>query len=133
MRSGMPADEGGWLSTERRRCDRLNDHIFVSYQVDGRAGKIITHNISTGGLMFETERRLPVGTALELEIYQPTNHYKSLICVVPVIATVVWCKRLKLDFFEIGVNKYRVGVAFAKIHEDDRHQIATYITERTSG
>lgn len=116
---------------ERREAARLEDNIFLMYHFNHRVFKGITKNISEGGLMFETDRKIPVGADLEFEIYQPMNSFKTLIYIITAVGKVAWEKRIKYGLFEEGENKYSVGIEFVKIKNDDRQRIASYINEKT--
>ncbi len=117
------------IGDERRKDLRLSDNIFISYRSRSRKFRAIAKNISSGGLMFESEKKMPVGTELEFEIYQPANQFKTLIFVIPVSIKIMWRQKIKYGFLEDGENEHRVGVGFIKIREEDREKIAQYIGE----
>lgn len=114
--------------SERRDFPRAADNIFISYRSNSaRLFKAITEDVGGGGLMFESERKIPVGTTLDMEICQPVNSFKTLIYVIPVAVKVVWTRRIKYDFLEMGENEYRIGVSFLKIAGGDRKKIIDYV------
>ena len=115
---------------EKRKFQRLEDNIFIlgalkANHADGF--KAFTRDISGGGLMFETDRDILAGSELELEIYQPSNGSKKVIFSVYVIAKVTWTKEIEKDAFEEGENRYRVGVEFSEIKEEDRQRIINFV------
>ncbi len=115
---------------ERRKFPRVEDNIFIlgSLKANHAAGfKAFTRDISGGGLMFETDRNIPAGSELELEIYQPSNSGKRIIFSVHVIAKVAWIKGIAKDAFEEGENRYQVGVEFSEIKEEDRQRIVNFV------
>ncbi|MFC1592596.1 PilZ domain-containing protein [Candidatus Omnitrophota bacterium] len=115
---------------ERRKSPRLEDNIFVSYDSGLRSCRFIAQNISLGGLMFESEKRISPGNNLVLEIYQPINQFRSLIFVISVKARVAWVKKIKQSFFEIGENKYKVGIEFIELQEEYKSKMLGYIREK---
>ena len=115
---------------ERRKFPRVEDNIFilVSLKTDhADEFKAFTREISGGGLMFETDRDIPAGSELELEIYQPSNSGKRIIFSVHVIAKVAWTRGIEKDAFEEGENRYQVGVEFSEIKEEDRQRIVNFV------
>ena len=77
--------------------------------------------------MFDTDRDIPAGSELELEIYQPSDSGKNIIFSVHVIAKVTWTKDIEKDAFEEGENRYQVGVEFSEIKEEDRQRIVNFV------
>ncbi|MFH1519638.1 MAG: PilZ domain-containing protein [Candidatus Omnitrophota bacterium] len=119
---------------ERRKLPRFKDNMFIVCFLRASPHiklKAITCDISAGGLMFETERKISKEKELELEIYQPINCGKSTIRCVPVLAKVIWVEKIEKENFEQGENKYRVGVEFPGIKEEDRELITRYVDNRT--
>ena len=123
------------LSLKRRKSSRLKDKIFIfgKFRLSPTTEfKAFTENISAGGLMFEIERNIPIQSELELEMYQPMVRDKRVIFSIPTLARVKWLKKIEKDNFQQGENRYRVGIEFSEIKEEDRKIIATYIQRRTS-
>ena len=79
--------------------------------------------------MLETETDILQGAELELELYQPLKRSKTVILSVPLVAKVVWTRKLEKKNFEQGENKYRIGIEFLKIKQQDRQKIVKYIEE----
>lgn len=77
--------------------------------------------------MFETERDIPAGSELELEIYQPSNSGKKIIFSVYAVAKIVWAKEIEKDSFKDGENKYQIGVEFSEIKEEDKQRIVNFV------
>ncbi len=123
------------LSLKRRKSSRLKDKIFIfgKFRLSPTTEfKVFTENISAGGLMFEIERDIPNQSELELEIYQPMDRDKRVILSIPTWARVKWLKKIEKDNFHQGENRYRVGIEFSEIKEEDTKVIATYIQRRKS-
>ena len=124
--------KGGFRGPERRRYPRLKDNNFIlgvlekSYPIRFKA---IACNIGAGGLMFEIDRDISEKSKLKLELYQPTHSDKKMIFSIPILARVIWKRKIKQDNFEPGENIYRIGVQFLEIKEEDRNRIAKYVQE----
>jgi c-di-GMP-binding flagellar brake protein YcgR len=124
--------EKGKVFLEKRKYSRLKDFIFISCHFKEeplKEFKAVTQNISGGGLMFECERRIAKGIDLGIDLYQPTNSFKTLIFVISIAAKVVWMQKIKHGFFELGANKYRMGIEFTNIKEKDKEIIMQYIAD----
>jgi c-di-GMP-binding flagellar brake protein YcgR len=119
-------------SLERRKFSRFRDNIFIFGNLKlspTEKFKAFTENISAGGLMLEMERDIPNQSELELEMYQPLDRDKRVIFSIPVLGRVVWTRKIEKDNFQEGENKYRVGIEFSEIKEEDRKRITKYVEE----
>ena len=118
-------------SSERRKYPRLKDNIFIlgNLRSGSEEFKAFTRDINVGGLMFETERDISEESELELEIYQPANRQKNIIFSIPVLAKMVWKREIEKENFEQGENRYRIGIEFLELKEEDRGRIAKYVEE----
>lgn len=124
--------EDKFLNSERRRFPRLKDNIFIFGKLSSTSSgefKAVTRNISAGGLLFETDRNIPKKSKLEMEIYQPLDRDKRVIFSIPVWLKVSWVKKIVKEKFEQGENRYRIGLEFLKIKDDDRERITKFISE----
>lgn len=122
-------------NSEKRKYHRLKDNVFIFGDLTSSPSeefKAFTEDISAGGLMFKTERDILKDTRLSLEIYQPRDGRKSMIFSIPVLARVAWIREIEKDNFEDGENKYRVGIEFSEIKEEDRQKIIKYVEENKS-
>ena len=128
-------DKEGLSNLERRRFPRLKDNIFIFGNLRSSPAeefKAIAEDISAGGLMFQTEGNIFEENELQLEVYQPINRDKIIIFSVPILAKVKWTTKIEKNNFEDGENKYRVGIEFSKIEEEDRQKIINYVEENKS-
>lgn len=127
-------------NSERRKFTRLEDNIFffgnlssdsINLMPDSIGGfKTFTRNICAGGLMFEMDNNIiKESDKLELEIYQPINRDKTMIFSIPVLAKVIWTKKIEKEHFKNGENKYQIGIGFLEIEEEHEQKIAEYIKE----
>ncbi len=83
---------------EKRKYIRHPVSIPIEYQVAGEMGRNtdLTQNISLGGLCFQTNSPLAVGTTLHVRFPSINPDHK-------VMGTVVWCAKRK-EKTEIGVQ-----------------------------
>lgn len=117
---------------ERRRSPRLKDNIYIFGKLKTSPPedfKAFTQDISAGGLMIETEKDISKESELELEIYQPRDRDKRVIFSIPIWSKVIWIQKIEKEKFEEGENRYRVGIEFSEIREEDRQRVAKFISE----
>lgn len=123
-------NKGRSPNSERRRFPRLKEDIFIFGKLRASPSeefRAITQDISAGGLMFETERNISQESELEVEIYQPMDSDKRVIFSISVRPKVIWIQKIVKEKFEPGENRYRVGMEFSEIKEEDRKIVAKYI------
>jgi hypothetical protein len=131
---------GSFSNLERRKFPRIEDNIFFFFnfsrnstnfsQTSFGGVKAFTKNICAGGLMFEMDKNIiKEGDELELELYQPINRDKTMIFSMPVLAKVIWIKKIEKEHFENGENKYSIGIGFLEIEDEHVQKIAEYIKE----
>ncbi len=117
---------------ESRKFTRLKDNILISGHLvpeTFRGFKAFTRDISAGGLMFETDRNIPEGSYLEMEIYQPIVHNKKMIFSINVLAKTIWTSKIIKHDFQKWENRYKVGIEFSEIKEEDRQKIRNFVNE----
>ncbi len=125
-------EEGKFLGPERRKYDRFKDKVFIfgNFRLNPTEEfKAFTEDISAGGVMFETEKDIPQDMRLGLEIYQPKDRQKNMVFAIPVLTKIVWKRKIEKEIFEPGENRYRIGIEFLEIKEEDRERIAKYVEE----
>jgi len=116
---------------DKRNFSRIQDRILIICNSNSSPGlKAFTKDISAGGLMLELDRKIPVGDKLDLEICQPINRDKTIILSITTLVKVIWVGKIGRDKFEEGENKYKMGVQFLEINEDNRSRIADYIENK---
>lgn len=106
---------------ERREYHRLEISIPVHYLLP-KPGKPVeisasTRDIGGGGICLESEGPVSLRSPLEIQIKLPTGTHP-----IAIHGKVVWCKKTSSS-----VNKYRVGIAFHGVNEEDRREIIGYI------
>lgn len=71
-------------------------HIPIEYDLESKTKQILdTENISAGGLCFKSDKAIPKGTKLRINIPHLKYPYEASCFVA-------WCKNAK-SYFEIGV------------------------------
>lgn len=127
-----------YTGSERRQFPRIKIPLFIFYRLETDKPfaifKAITQDIGGQGLMFETEKPVPIGSNLYLEIYQPSVRYKDLIFVLSALAKVIWLnKKEDISEKEKGVNEYQIGIEFIDIQEEGKGKIIEYIERAKKG
>ncbi len=119
---------------EQRKFPRIKEHIFVHGQSmkrkDTNIIKGFTNNISAGGLMFETDKRIFPPDVFNLEIYQPSRQWRRKLISIPILAKVKRVTKISPFNKQQGSNKYRVGVEFIEVDNSQRKAIAEYVKEK---
>lgn len=126
-----------YTGPERRRFPRIKIPLFVFYKLETdepyASFKAISQNIGGQGLMFETEKPIPLGSKLYLEMYQPSLKYKDLMFLIAAKTKVVWVDKKEDVNKEEGVNKYQIGVEFVEIEKEDRNRVIEYVERMHKG
>ncbi len=129
--------EKKYTGPERRRFPRLEIPLLIFYQLETEdifvQHKAISRNMGGQGLMFETVKPIPVGSILELEIYQPSVRYKDLFFLVSTQAKVIWMNKKEDVSVKAGDNKYQIGVKFVEIEKEDKNRIIEYAERMKKG
>lgn len=81
----------------------------------------ITMNISGGGICFETDKEIPEGTMLVLELKSPIFS-TSIIA----LAKAVWCRKEKKDKYNVGAKFWWTGWKDNTVQK----KMAKYISEK---
>ena len=122
---------------ERRKFPRLGIPLLILYRLETNDPfaifKAISRNMGGQGLMFETEKPLPIGSRLCLDIYQPSVKYKDLIFLLSAQAKVIWVKKKEDASRMIGTNKYQIGIEFVKIEKENKDRIIEYVKRIEKG
>jgi len=128
MRYIMAKDYRG---LEQRKYQRAKKVIFILCEPSGTEEPIecIAKNIGAGGLMFEADTPFSIGAKLDIEIYQPTTYDKRKFVSIFASASVVWVKEIEVAKKYKGSNRYRLGVQFTRLDQEDRIKIDTYVKE----
>ena len=100
-------------NTEQRRFPRYQYSIPLKYRVKEEhiPTFTVTRDISTGGLKIVTNKYLPRGTSLHIEIEVPPKH------TINAVVTNVWSRRI--DHSE----QYLSGTKFSEINKFDEKNI----------
>jgi len=103
---------------EKRKFFRIDARCEVTYHIltEAEYEKSETRNISGGGILFECDELIPIGSLIEISIKIPGTRRK--------IKAIGKTTRLE----EKTLNKYEVGVIFTKIDPLDQSNIIKYVS-----
>ena len=107
---------------ERRRHPRVNARLPLQYKdiqrpIEAYSGTL-SRDVSEGGVRFLSNEFLSVFTRLLLEVSIP-----SLSRPVKAISKVAWIQKVPRS------NQYNVGVQFMDMTEEDKKQLASFVTK----
>lgn len=111
------------MRTEKRQSPRVKTSIPVRYRElrDGAESVgvgSLTHDMSTGGLRFGTNKFVSVACRLMLELDIPT-----LTKPIQALSRVVWVQNAKAG----DGSQYQVGSQFMEITKKDQELIGAYL------
>ena len=108
-----------YAGKERRRFTRIDANIdfkiMTTTDFFSEERKIVTANISRGGILFNFNKEIPVSSVLSLEFDMP-NMEKNIGCYGKIVRT-----NKKSD------DSYKMGCNFINIKESDRLAIGKFI------
>lgn len=107
---------------ERRRHPRVNARLPLQYKdiqrpIEAYSGTL-SRDVSEGGIRFLSNEFLSVFTRLLLEVSIP-----SLSRPIKAISKVAWIQKVPRS------NQYNVGVRFMDMTEEDKKQLASFVTK----
>jgi len=107
---------------DRRKFVRLNASVDVQYAVlenqSLRKKKVLSKNISAGGICIIAYEEIPLGTELALTIYFP-NESSPILCK----GKVVWSRPFQVGEEQKPQFDVGVGIEFFDINEKDKSKI----------
>ncbi|MCX5686657.1 MAG: PilZ domain-containing protein [Candidatus Omnitrophica bacterium] len=105
-----------YAGIERRRSVRINANIVVHFPAQNEYREAHTKDVSMHGLLFQSNRALPMGAfiVLQIELSKELSPYP--------IAAVAQVVRV----MPIGEKKFDIGVNIIKIPKDDLDRIIRY-------
>ncbi|MBN3039343.1 MAG: PilZ domain-containing protein [Candidatus Omnitrophica bacterium] len=113
---------------EKRRYVRSNGLVLVDYKGIKIEGKCSAFDVSGIGVRLIVDRKLDVGTNVEVELFLPGDSQ-----AVPAKGKIVWIKKCK-ETEETNVEKkkeyYYAGVELTEIDERSRVRISKYVYRR---
>ena len=124
------------MTDERRKFARLDTRLLVSYQVAGsaRSIRVVTRNVSGGGVCMFLEERLPIGTRLQVRITLPDYEATATLSAkaITFAGEVVWC-----EAFEISQDERRgsaaphhavmAGIKIVDVAPETQQEIMRYV------
>jgi len=113
-------------SPDRRVNERLEIGLKVIYsrfkpgQTNSRVREGFTNNISSGGMLFQSEISFEQGKILDIELTFPEG-FASIKCLGRVIRS---------DQINQQENKFNIAVCFLDLPNSERSRINDYITQQ---
>jgi hypothetical protein len=106
---------------EKRKYFRLKEEDEISFSVlpNYKSERMLTQNISTGGVRFISDNFISPQSVLKIEM--AFNQAKK---VINIIAVVKWIKSIYDD------ERYEVGAVFIDIDNEDLQFLNRYLNER---
>jgi len=102
-----------YAGIERRRSIRINANITIHFPVQDEYREAHTKDVSMHGLLFQSDKALPMGAFIVLQIELPG---RSSPCPIAAVAQVV-------RVVPLGEKKFDIGVNIIKIPRDDLNRI----------
>lgn len=109
-------DTKAYKGFERRKSVRLKAKIEIHFPVQKFYKRSITKDVSLGGLLFESDSILPIGSYLILQINLPKEFSPYPIAAVAQVVRVV----------PLINNKFDIGVRLIKILKEDAQAIIAF-------
>lgn len=115
---------GYWNGAERRTSIRIATILQIRYYVEDKSHQLktsLTKNISSGGILMQSNEKLFPPTRLFLDIFLPNTEK-------PIIARgeVVWVQELP-HMDEIGKRVFDTGIKFVSMNSKDREKLDQHI------
>lgn len=110
---------------ERRRHERIDARVPIQFESEKDYVEAYTHNISKGGVYFETKERLSPNGRLELVLSPPGS--EGQIRVIARVIRMITRYREQPDGTQAHVNGY--GVRFEKLETEDSVQLEALFKE----
>ncbi|MFQ5458932.1 MAG: TIGR02266 family protein, partial [Myxococcota bacterium] len=110
---------------ELRMSPRVEDNIFVRYQMNGSSFSGYSFNISSGGLFIRTISPPPEDTKVRLSFSLPRNGK-----LIRSTGVVTWRNEYRPD--SPMAYPPGIGVKFTDLPRGDRHAISRHILQRLS-
>jgi c-di-GMP-binding flagellar brake protein YcgR len=108
------------LSQDKRKCERVELAVMVYYRFPGGLdwqGPFVSVNIGGNGISFILGEEIAKHAELELKIVLPQDPQRP----IEVRGEVIWTSHMD--------ERYRLGIRFAKMKEDDRRRFVSYICD----
>jgi c-di-GMP-binding flagellar brake protein YcgR len=108
------------LSQDKRESERLGLAVSVYYRSPGESnwqGPFTAVNIGGNGISFILAKEIAKHTELDLKIVLPQDPQRP----IEVRGEVIWANPVD--------GRYRLGIRFFKMQEDDRRRFVSYICD----
>lgn len=111
---------------ERRRHTRIDARVPVMFETPNDYVQAYTHNLSKGGLYFETPERLSPNGRLELILSPPGSEDKVKV-IARVVRMITRYQEMPPDGKRVRMNGY--GVRFEKLKDEDQSVLERFFKE----
>lgn len=108
------------LRQDKRKCERVELSVIVYYRFPDEVdwhGPFTSVNIGGNGISFILSKEIPAHTELNLRLVLPQDPQRP----IEVRGEIVWVNPFN--------DRYRLGVRFFKMREDDRRRFVSYICD----
>jgi c-di-GMP-binding flagellar brake protein YcgR len=105
---------------ERRRYKRIPAHFLIKFSIPGENEDLVLsfiRNISAGGVLFFSEKKINPGTLIKMTINVPSATGEPIN--VRSISRTIYAAKLR------GLDGYNIGAEFAEIDPQDREALLT--------
>lgn len=101
---------------ERRAYARINASCIGSFWIVSSDYRYFTtKNLSVNGILFETDRSIPINTVIEMKLNIPTVSYQ------------LTCKARVARVEEIDIERYDIGVKILEMNKKERKIFRAYV------
>lgn len=111
--------EGAGAEPKNRYFPRINAEVLLAYKATGAGTEdprvVKSSSIGLGGLMFESDHPLPVGSPYQLDLVLGDTH-------LVLEAKVVYARKVKGDTFQNGFS-------FTGLSDDQKDQLLTFFLQ----
>jgi len=113
---------GKYFGRERRRYPRIPFGYLIKYRIAkekrNRYCKSTSKNLSLGGILIETKKKLPLNSSIEMDLLLPTEEEPTRITVTGIVKRVIPIQKGKL---------HDVAIEFTKIPAEHKVSLLKFI------
>ncbi|MCB1192129.1 MAG: PilZ domain-containing protein [Leptospiraceae bacterium] len=109
---------------ERRKFDRIKKEVITHFEVVESpdeielADRAKTHDISLGGMLFEANKPMTIGTILKIDFLDAKQKK------IKVISRVVRVEEIMIE------EKFEIGIAFINLKDEQKERIQEMIEKQ---
>jgi hypothetical protein len=117
--TGMAGSDGTQSDPKNRYFPRINAEVLLAYMTPGASPEdarvVKSHSIGLGGLMFESDHPLPVGSTYQFDLVLGDEH-------LVLMAKVIYARKLKSDNFQNGFS-------FTDLSDEQRERLLNFFLQ----